>query len=210
MLQSIYWEDLLIKNIEIAYLSLSAGLGLSNIAVINQELIEQNISDLSLYAGDAFVSHFNKEWQIYAIKEWVLKNFIIINSLRTIFSTLCEWIDNNSQFKNKLDIELLSNDNDSFHTCIKLLRNIYSHDFTYFSQNDIIIKKKDYEEMVSRRRKKNLSLNIDFQTNYCKVNISLNDLKEWLLLNTYISNTTQYMLAQTWYDLALSIKNWNL
>lgn len=206
----IYTEQFLVKNIEIAYLSLSAGLGLSHIAVINKELIETNIADLSLYAGNDFVAHFSKEWQILAVEEWVLKNFVIINSLRTIFATLCEWMENNSQFKDKVNIELLRNDDDSFHTCIKLLRNIYSHDFTYFSQNDIIIKKKDYDKMVEYRIKNNLSLELNFQTDYCKVSLNLNDLEEWLLLNNYISNRTQYMLAESWYALAMNIKNWNL
>lgn len=151
MNQNQYKTDDIIESIQNAALSLSAGMSLTAVYKHSQADIENEMKDIDI---DGYI--LSVPIQKHALQNKSIERFLVFSSFRSVFSTMYEGLKNNQEFKNHIKSKISEN-YDDFYVLINLLRNIYSHEFTSASYGSVVIKTKDYEDMLKYRRKEQLS-----------------------------------------------------
>jgi hypothetical protein len=170
-----------------------------------------NLKDLLI--DDYFIS---REAQKRALTEGKFARIAMSAALRSVFISMNEVLQKNPQFQALL-ADVLEENLESFSDLIKLLRNAYSHEITWASTGDIILKNEDFTAFMNFRKSqaKPSTLSIDFlysdkfpgfpaPPEYgLKLRVPLENLREGENLSSIISLHHQFMIAELCYNMCI-------
>ena len=111
---------------------------------------------------------FTKEVQAHALITGKIERIVIAGALRGIFLSMNEGLHNDFDFCGQVTA-ILKDNFESFADLIRLLRNVYSHEITWASRGDLILKRKDFERYISYRINHGKPMCISFGIAYADV-----------------------------------------
>lgn len=173
-----------------------------------------NLTDIKLSYG----YYIPKKLQLHALQRNPLDRFSISCGFRGVFSAMYEVMKNNNTFKYKVNT-ILGDGNVSFFSLINLLRNVYSHEITWATSGEIILKKQDYQDFIKCRKKKRIPLIVSLDIKYSqilpelpfpdgygiRVEVNLDRLRAGDKLTSVISLYDQHMIAELCFNLCTFI-----
>jgi hypothetical protein len=160
--------------------------------------------------------------QEHALRKGKFERIGISAAMRAIFAAMNEVLQNNPDFCDQLTTVLKEN-NEAFGDLIRLLRNVYSHEITWASTGEVVLKNQDFKGFIAYRERNRKSMSISFDISYADVmrdvpvregygihfQLSLGDLQEGKTLSSIINLTNQLLMAELCFNLCtyLSSKN---
>jgi hypothetical protein len=148
-----YKSEHLISSIEGSFLFLVSGLAMGNYLLrFGQTHVFPNLKDIG-------ISNYimTKEVQEQALKKVSFERVAISGALRGIYISMNEVLQKNPIFYGEIS-KLLKENCETFSDLIRLLRNAYSHEITWISRGDVILKEEDFKGFISYRKKSEKSM----------------------------------------------------